>query len=148
MSFSEKIRKSVSDLRELVKLEADIVAPPAELISKLRQTADRLYYMGKHKSEDIASVMRKVLEDLDAAIQMVGGTDGEWGRRIMNLVRKLDGFEVSTNMQLRAVSEDGFTRPSSLQFVSSFPSFQEKAVETLMAGLYDMADEMEGKDED
>lgn len=143
VSFSEKIRQSVSDLRQLVKVEAELVAPSEEVVASIRKVADRLSYMGKASSENIMSTVEKVLEELDSVVQLVGGVDSEWGRRVMNIVRKLDGFEVVTKLQLRSVV-DGFTRPSSLQFVSSLPDFPEKMVERLMTGLYDLADEMDG----
>lgn len=143
-NLSQNIRDSVSRLRELVKLETDLVAPPAEVVANIRKTADRLSYMGKASSENIMSTVARVLEELDIVVQQVGGADGEWGRRVMNIVRKLDGFEVVTKLQLRSVV-DGFTRPTSLQFVSSLPDFPEKQVEKVMTSLYDLADEMEGK---
>jgi hypothetical protein len=143
-NFSQNIRNEVAKLRELVKLETDLVAPPAEVIANLRKTADRLSYMGKASSENIMSTVEAVLGELDFIVQQVGGVDTEWGRRIMDIVRKLDGFEVATKLQLRSVV-DGFTQPTSLQFVSSLPDFPEKQVEKVMTGLYDLADEMEGK---
>lgn len=143
-NFSQNIRNEVAKLRELVKLETDLVAPPAEVIANLRKTADRLSYMGKASSENIMSTVEAVLRELDFIVQQVGGVDTEWGRQIMDIVRKLDGFEVATKLQLRSVV-DGFTQPTSLQFVSSLPDFPEKQVEKVMTGLYDLADEMEGK---
>lgn len=141
-----KIRQQVAGLRELMKLEADASAPPQEVMDIIRRVGDRLFYMGKDKADAIVGTLRKALEDLDQAVGQAGGPDSEWGRRVMNLVRKLDGFEVNTTLELRSVV-DGFTRPSSLQFVSSLPKFPEKQVESLMEDLYDLADEMGGEDE-
>jgi hypothetical protein len=145
VSDGEQIRKAILELRKLCA-ESDTLSC-SEPVSKLRTAADRLYYMAKENSDGITSTLRKVLEDLDAAVQTAGGADSKWGRRVMDLARKLDGFEVSTALELRSVVE-GFARPSSLHFVCSLPAFPEKKVTSLMTDLYDLADEMSGVTDD
>lgn len=144
--FKERVSKHIGDLKGLIDAHTEENAPPVELIEALRKVGDRLFYMAKDRVDSIIGTLKKALEELDRAVELAGGADSEQGRQVMNLVRRLDGFGVVTTVELRS-AVDGFTRPSSLQFVASLPKFGEKQIDDLMEGLYDLADDLEGGDE-
>lgn len=145
--FKNRVGKHIDNLKALIQAHQEEAKPPAGLTEKLRKVGDRLYYMAKDRVDVIVGTLKKALEELDEAVQLAGGVDSEWGRRVMDLVRRLDGFDVTTTLELRS-TVDGFTRPSSLAFVAHLPKFTEKQIDDLMEALYDIADEMEGVEGD